>query len=257
MRFELLVLDGSGRRFPLPVAGEVLIGSAAECAIRFTNSDISRRHALLIVRRGTVSLLDLGSKNGTFLGGRRIKEARVSPGELLRFSSVLTQLMPLDSSSDSSGEVWKASENRRGMHAPSPTEELPAVADSADIGWLLARWGRGGDSVAAALLWITAHAGAKGAALLKFEGHDAVVVAATGDVGAIVGCTSLASSLAHAGSSAHLPEALPIQCGCEPALAISCGGGDWLVLAIGGANPTAAQVELFARITAVALRLDS
>jgi hypothetical protein len=256
MRFELLVLDGSGRRFGLPLEGEVLIGSAAECAIRLANHDVSRRHALLVVRRGAVSLLDLGSKNGTFVGGQRIKEARLSPGDLLRFSSVLAQLMPLGTLSDPAGEALKPGEARQATHALSPTEELPAVADGADIGWLLARWGRGGDSVAAALEWMMARAGAKGAALLTLDGGDAVVVAAAGDVGAILGSTTLASNLAGVDAHGHLPEAVPIQCDSQPALAIRCGEGHWLLLAVGEANPAAAEVELFARVTSVALRLD-
>ncbi len=257
MRFELIVLDGSGKRFPLPQAGEVLIGSAAECAIRLTANDVSRRHALLILRRGTISLLDLGSKNGTFLAGERIKEARVSPGELLRFSSVLTQLIPLGIPSDPAGEVLGERTSPRARRAPSPTAEVPAVPDSADLGWLLARWGRGGgDAMAAALEWISTRAAARGAAFLRLAEGDAVVVAASGDVGSILASATLASTLGCAGSSVRAPEVAPIQCGVHQALAIRCEEGCWLVLAVGDVNPTAAQVELFAQLAAVALRLD-
>ncbi len=256
MRFELLVLDGSGRRFPLPLEGEVLIGSAAECAIRFTSTDVSRRHALLVVRRGAVSLLDLGSKNGTFVGSQRIKEARVSAGDLLRFSSVLTQLMPLSSSSDPSGETLTPSGGARETRAHSPTHELPAVPDGTDIGWLLERWGRGGSGVAAALGWISTRAGARGALVLRLADPEPEVVAAFGDVGSILSDATLASTLASVRAIVHGPEALPIQCGGEPVLAVRCGQGRWLLLAVGDANPAAAELELFAHVTAVALRLD-
>lgn len=258
MRFELVILDGSGKRFPLPQVGEVLIGWAAECAIRLTANDVSRRHALLLLRQGSVSLLDLGSKNGTFLKGRRIKEARLSPGDLLRFSSVCAQLLPLGSSSSNpAGEPLLPPKRSRPQRATRGTDELPALPAGAEIGWLLARWGRGeGDVMAATLEWVVSQAGAKGAALLRVVDADTVVEAACGDVQSILASGSLPATLKQAGIG-RTSEALAVQCGSDRTLAIMCEGGRWLILALGDTNPTASQVELFAQATAVALRLQS
>lgn len=257
MRFELVVLDGSGKRFPLPPVGEVLIGSAPECAIRLTASDVSRRHALLFVRQETVSLLDLGSKNGTFLKGQRIKEARLSPGDLVRFSSVAAQFLPLGSSSSSPDEPLLPPKRSRQQRAAGGTDELPVLPAGAEIGFLLARWGRGdGDAMAAALEWIVSQAGAKGAALLCVGDADTVVQAVCGDVGSILVSANLPATLKQAGIG-RAPEALSIHCESDRVLAIVCEGGHWLVLAVGDTNPTASQMELFAQATAVALRLQS
>lgn len=257
MRFELLVLDGSDKRYQLPQAGDVLVGSAAECAIRLTAGDVSRRHALLTLRRGTVSLLDLGSKNGTFVAGHRIKETLVKAGDLVRFSSVLTQLMPLGSSSDSAGDHRPPEETSRRARATSPTDEIEAVEDGSSIVWLLARWGRDGASGAgAALEWISRQAGARGTAILRLSDADPGVVAACGEVGSVLGNPALPSTLRRAAVDGRSVEAVPIEGDRDPILAIRCAESHWLLLVVGDANPPAGQMELFAQVVAVALRLD-
>jgi hypothetical protein len=64
-------LQWGQRHVPL-APGENVIGRAAEAAISVASSKVSRRHARILVERGRAILEDLGSRNGTFLGERRI-----------------------------------------------------------------------------------------------------------------------------------------------------------------------------------------
>ena len=48
--------------------GAFLIGTGKDCHIHLSMDDISRRHAQLMVQDNAVSIMDLGSSNGTFLG---------------------------------------------------------------------------------------------------------------------------------------------------------------------------------------------
>jgi DNA-binding winged helix-turn-helix (wHTH) protein len=64
----------AGREIPL-ADGETVIGRGPECAIRVDSPKVSRRHARIEVSRGKATLADLGSKNGTFLQGRRLDDA--------------------------------------------------------------------------------------------------------------------------------------------------------------------------------------
>jgi DNA-binding winged helix-turn-helix (wHTH) protein len=58
----------------IPLAdGDNLIGRAPDAPIRIDNSEVSRRHALIVVEGSTATLEDLGSKNGTFLRGKRLE----------------------------------------------------------------------------------------------------------------------------------------------------------------------------------------
>jgi hypothetical protein len=65
-------LQWGQRHVPL-VQGENVIGRAADATISVASSKISRRHARVVVERGRATLEDLGSKNGTFLGERRVE----------------------------------------------------------------------------------------------------------------------------------------------------------------------------------------
>ncbi len=61
-----------GRCVPL-ADGEHLIGRAADAAIRVDSKRVSRYHARIAVSWGHAMLEDLCSKNGTFLGDRRVE----------------------------------------------------------------------------------------------------------------------------------------------------------------------------------------
>ncbi|MCU0292883.1 MAG: FHA domain-containing protein [Thermoanaerobaculaceae bacterium] len=55
--------------------GETLIGRDHAVAVRINSLDVSRRHARIVVWNGGARLEDLGSRNGTFLRGRRLDAA--------------------------------------------------------------------------------------------------------------------------------------------------------------------------------------
>jgi len=58
----------------LPLSpGENLLGRDEDVAVRIDAPGVSRHHARIVVAEGTATLEDLGSKNGTFLGDRRLE----------------------------------------------------------------------------------------------------------------------------------------------------------------------------------------
>ena len=52
---------------------EFLIGRGADCDLRLGSSEISRHHCLLRVRADEATVIDLGSSNGTYLNGQRVR----------------------------------------------------------------------------------------------------------------------------------------------------------------------------------------
>lgn len=96
---KVLLQDGSSlRRFQL-AAGEHLVGSAADAAVHLDLPGVSRRHALLrVLADGGVVVTDLGSKNGTFVAGRKIREAAVAGFSVLAFGALQALLQPEDPS---------------------------------------------------------------------------------------------------------------------------------------------------------------
>lgn len=89
-RFSLLVGD---EEIPLR-SGENVIGRDPRDGVVLHAAAVSRHHARLIVRGGTVTLEDLGSKNGTYIGTRRITgTAVVKPGDDILIGTVRTRLV--------------------------------------------------------------------------------------------------------------------------------------------------------------------
>jgi len=60
--------------------GEAIIGRDPAAAVVIDSSDVSRQHARLFVNDDHVTIEDLGSKNGTFVGSERLSAPRVLRG---------------------------------------------------------------------------------------------------------------------------------------------------------------------------------
>ncbi len=64
---------------------EFLIGRGVDCDLRLRKADVSRHHCIIRFRSDDVSLLDLGSSNGTYLNGQRVRsQATLHSGDVLR-----------------------------------------------------------------------------------------------------------------------------------------------------------------------------
>jgi DNA-binding CsgD family transcriptional regulator len=94
--------------------GEHVIGREEGVAIRIEDDDVSRRHAKLVVARGPqVSIVDLGSTNGTFVDGRRIDAGLVPLGASIELAD--TRLVLTDA------------ETAEGLRAAVPPPEAAAL----------------------------------------------------------------------------------------------------------------------------------
>jgi DNA-binding winged helix-turn-helix (wHTH) protein len=85
VRFRLLWQDGRAGLSE----GEHVLGRDPDLALFFDSPSVSRRHALLRIAGNDATLEDLGSKNGTFIGHRRIDAAvRLVDGDVMRIGSI-------------------------------------------------------------------------------------------------------------------------------------------------------------------------
>lgn len=66
---------------------ETIVGRTPNAGLVLANSQISRQHAKLIWTDGGHVLEDLGSANGTFVGGVRITKQRLFPGDIIHFGT--------------------------------------------------------------------------------------------------------------------------------------------------------------------------
>jgi len=76
------------------------VGACAPASIVIDRPEMSSRHARIDCRRGTgettgsleVTVTDLGSKNGTYVNGKRIEQATLAAGDKIRFASAEYEL---------------------------------------------------------------------------------------------------------------------------------------------------------------------
>ena len=95
-RAELRVAEGpdAGRRVPIP-GDAFTIGSALGCDLRLADDAVSRRHCRIYVDPALgYAVEDLGSTNGTFVGGVRVSRACLTPGAELRLGGTRLLFSP-------------------------------------------------------------------------------------------------------------------------------------------------------------------
>jgi DNA-binding winged helix-turn-helix (wHTH) protein len=92
-RFSILFGD---EEIPLR-SGENVIGRDPKDAIVIHANEVSRHHARLLVAAGTVTLEDLGSKNGTYVGTTRVTSpVEVRPGDEILVGTTKLRLVRVD-----------------------------------------------------------------------------------------------------------------------------------------------------------------
>lgn len=119
---KLVILTGKNRGMKLTLPQrDVVVGREPGCDITLATHEISRRHCLLKIAGESLTVQDLGSRNGTWLNDVRIeKETRIGQGDILRIGPMLF---------------------RAEVRAPVPTgtDEVPVKEHSEDsvVNWLI------------------------------------------------------------------------------------------------------------------------
>ncbi len=82
---EVAVVGGPSAGRAVPLSGEVVVGREEGVAVRLADADVSRRHCSLHPDRGGAVVLDLGSRNGTIVGGMAVTgPVHIAAGDAVR-----------------------------------------------------------------------------------------------------------------------------------------------------------------------------
>jgi FhaA, N-terminal domain/FHA domain len=77
---DVAVLSWAGRRLRVDKR-VVVLGRSRECDVQIEDANVSRRHAELRLEGGSHWIVDLDSTNGVEVDGRRVKRAKLEPGD--------------------------------------------------------------------------------------------------------------------------------------------------------------------------------
>jgi sigma-B regulation protein RsbU (phosphoserine phosphatase) len=120
---RVLSADRGERR--LPLQAKTIIGRDEDADVFVADHLLSRRHAAIELRTEGCFLIDLASKNGTFLNGQRVTEERqLSEGDVIALGSVTL--------------VFEQRPAREAPAAPArPAARTPATSAALDVGKLM------------------------------------------------------------------------------------------------------------------------
>jgi diguanylate cyclase (GGDEF)-like protein len=148
-RATLTVLAGpdGGATFSMTET-EITIGRSAHADVPINEASVSRHHAKIAVEsEGRYVLEDLGSTNGTFVGGRRVRRASLRPGDriqlgratVLRFSIVdeMEDAMQRRLYETASRDTLTGLANRRTLFERLAAEVAYAAEHQRDVGLLM------------------------------------------------------------------------------------------------------------------------
>lgn len=68
-------------------ADEILLGRHLSADIRFPDPSVSRYHAVLTVTNGIWTITDLESASGTYINGKRVRQARLKDGDTIQLGN--------------------------------------------------------------------------------------------------------------------------------------------------------------------------
>ncbi|MGO9056649.1 MAG: FHA domain-containing protein [Candidatus Binataceae bacterium] len=85
------LVDSEGRHLQLSPGVPIRIGRSADNDLVVPHQSISRHHATIAMVNGVFRLQDLGSQNGTYVGGQRVSEAPLKDGDLIRLGEAQFQ----------------------------------------------------------------------------------------------------------------------------------------------------------------------
>ncbi len=104
-----------GGEFPLPNNKEIVVGRSSELDMVLVEDMVSRRHAKLTVTGDQIFIQDLGSTNGTFVNGEKIKRARLTEGDRILIGTSIIKLVAADGAgaSEAKAKLEDVAQGRR------------------------------------------------------------------------------------------------------------------------------------------------
>ena len=120
-----------GGEFPVASDREIVIGRANELDVVLVEDMVSRRHAKISSAHDSLSIEDLGSTNGTFVNGEKIKRAKLKEGDRVLIGTSIVRVAVTDALAGS-GESREAEARARMQSAAQRTSTVKTMSGTID-----------------------------------------------------------------------------------------------------------------------------
>lgn len=125
-----------GQEFTLHEGEEYTIGRSSDSSIVLVEDMVSRHHARVFLRGEMVRLEDMGSTNGSFVNGERVRDSDLKEGDRILFGTSIIKVVKADDQVVESGTMPRLEPRAilgemppsSGGPRPSATMAMPALA---------------------------------------------------------------------------------------------------------------------------------
>ncbi|HEY3595390.1 MAG TPA: DUF4388 domain-containing protein [Polyangiaceae bacterium] len=92
-----------GGEFPMTPNKEIIVGRSSDLDMVLVEEMVSRKHARISYENESVFIEDLGSTNGTFVNGEKVKRAQLKEGDRVLIGTSILKVIATDSEKESHG----------------------------------------------------------------------------------------------------------------------------------------------------------
>jgi len=98
-QYALRFISGKyqGGEFPLKMESEIVIGRSSDLDMVLVEDMVSRKHAKISISGDQIFIQDLGSTNGSFVNGEKIRRARLKEGDRILIGTSIIKVVSVDS----------------------------------------------------------------------------------------------------------------------------------------------------------------
>src|SRR6187397_1469434 len=114
-RYALRFISGKyqGGEFPLRMNREIIIGRSSDLDMVLVEDMVSRKHAKITTDDHVVTIQDLGSTNGTFVNGEKVRKADLKDGDRILIGTSIIKIVFVDG--DNTSHLMSETEARSKM----------------------------------------------------------------------------------------------------------------------------------------------
>ncbi|MHC4662329.1 MAG: FHA domain-containing protein [Planctomycetota bacterium] len=121
---EINILDSKMRSYSY-ASSEITIGRSSKNDLCLPDGAVSRKHAVVRKKFGGFIIQDLGSSNGTFVNGQKVKEKPIGANDVIKMgNTILFFHTTKEEAKKKVAEMKKTSEPK-----PSPEDEKTSESD--------------------------------------------------------------------------------------------------------------------------------
>src|SRR5271168_2462517 len=130
--FVLRFISGKyqGGEFPVTADKSILIGRSSDLDMVLVEDMVSRKHARIAMQSDQIWIEDLGSTNGTFVNGEKIKRARLKEGDRVLIGTSILKVIAGDATSPAARDEAQVKQNLENVAAAHRTSQARTMSGS-------------------------------------------------------------------------------------------------------------------------------